>query len=88
MEQATQGSEKESALDSFVLAMAHWHAGEQTEAREWYQRGVKRMENPTDLSMDLVLKTEQLRTEAEEIAGLRPEANKSTSIQKAPPKSH
>jgi Tetratricopeptide repeat len=50
----------------FFLAMAHWHLGDQDEARKWYNRGVQWMEKNQPEDEEL----RRFRAEAAELLGI------------------
>ena len=54
-----------SSIDWFFLAMAHWQLGNEDEARQWYERAVKWMEEFQAADKEL----QRFRAEAEELLG-------------------
>src|SRR5260370_18294218 len=58
-----------SSTDFFFLAMAKWQLGDKDEAREWYDKGVKRMAEETTKDAEL---RRRFRDEAAELLGIKP----------------
>jgi eukaryotic-like serine/threonine-protein kinase len=55
------------SLDWFFLAMAHWQLGNKDEARRWYDKAVKWMEEHAPKNVELT----RFRAEAAELLGVR-----------------
>ena len=54
------------ALERFFLAMAHWQLGKKDEARQWYDKAVKRMNKNEPGNEDI----RRFRIEAAELLGI------------------
>jgi superkiller protein 3 len=68
LRKSTQLRKGGDAHDWFFLAMAEWQLGNQRQARTWYERGVRWMEQNQRQNLEL----RRFRTEAEALLGIQP----------------
>jgi serine/threonine-protein kinase len=60
----------DNAHDEFFLAMAHWQLGDRSQARQWFDKAVQRMERDSPYDDEL----RQFRAEASALLGISPAA--------------
>jgi tetratricopeptide (TPR) repeat protein len=61
---------RREAMNTFVLAMAHWQMGNRAEARRWYDKAVAWMKVNEHSEEPLSVYLRRFRTEAEELLGI------------------